>query len=70
MEVDGLLQRSRDSADERRVWVDLTEKAWRLRDDVASVRQGVARRIPMTADEIAELRRFLQRLNARLLAAS
>ncbi|MCR5879033.1 MarR family winged helix-turn-helix transcriptional regulator [Phenylobacterium sp. J367] len=69
MEADGLLARTRDSKDERRVWVDLTERGWALRDDVAHVRQEVGRRLPLSPDEISELRRVLQRLNARLLAA-
>lgn len=69
MEVDGLVQRSRDTADERRVWVDLTDRGRNLRGDVARVRREVGRRIPLTPEEIADLRSVLQRLNARLLDA-
>ncbi|HEY8616942.1 MarR family transcriptional regulator [Phenylobacterium sp.] len=70
MEAEGLLKRSRDQADERRVWVDLTDKGRKLRDAVAGVRQEVARRIPMSAAELGELRSVLQRLNARMLEAA
>ncbi|WP_374469099.1 MarR family winged helix-turn-helix transcriptional regulator [Phenylobacterium sp.] len=70
MEADGLLARSRDTADERRVWVDLSERGWALRDEVAHVRQEVARRIPMSAAELGELRSILQRLNEKFRAAA
>jgi DNA-binding MarR family transcriptional regulator len=70
MEADGLLRRSRDTADERRVWVDLTDRGLNLRDSVAHVRQEVARRIPMSAEELGELRTVLQKLNARMLDAA
>lgn len=66
METAGLLKRSRDSQDERRVWVDLTEKGRELRTAVAGVRQEVARRIPLSPEKLAELRTGLQLLNHAL----
>ncbi|MHB8287269.1 MAG: MarR family winged helix-turn-helix transcriptional regulator [Caulobacteraceae bacterium] len=69
MEASGLLKRSRDTQDERRVWVDLTPHAWALRDRVLEVRQEVVRRIPLTQHQIAGLRASLQALNHALLAA-
>ena len=69
MEAAGLLKRSRDTADERRVWVDLTERGWALRDEVAAVRREVGRRIPLQPEQMASLRGTLQELNRALLAA-
>ncbi|MBI1684257.1 MarR family transcriptional regulator [Caulobacter hibisci] len=70
MEAAGLLRRSRDDADERRVWVDLTEEGWALRDRVLEVRRGVVDRLPLSANEIAAMRSGLQALNAGLLERS
>ena len=70
MEAAGLLRRSRDSADERRVWVDLTEAGWALRDRVLEVRRNVVARLPLSDDQIATLRSSLQSLNAAMLADS
>lgn len=69
MEQAGLLKRSRDTQDERRVWVDLTDAGWALRGRVAEARREVVRRLPMTGVELAQLRGVLQTLNAQLLAA-
>jgi len=69
MEASGLLKRSRDVADERRVWVDLTDTGWALRDQVLEVRRGVVARLPLSGDEIAAMRAGLQALNAGMLAA-
>ncbi len=69
MEAAGLLTRSRDEADERRVWVDLTEKGWSLRDEVADVRREVVKRLPMPGAQLAELRSVLQQMNDAILAA-
>lgn len=70
MEAAGLLRRSRDVADERRVWVDLTEAGWALRDRVLEVRRNVVARLPLSDAEIATLRSSLQSLNAAMLAGS
>lgn len=68
MEANGLLKRARDDADERRVWVDLTDEGWALRDRVVEVRRGVVARLPLSGDEIAAMRAGLQALNAGMLA--
>ncbi len=68
MEANGLLKRSRDVADERRVWVDLTDAGWALRDQLVEVRRGVVARLPLSGDEIAAMRAGLQALNAGMLA--
>jgi len=68
MEAAGLLRRSRDLADERRVWVDLTDAGWALRDQVLKVRRNVVERLPLSGAEIAALRASLQSLNAAMLA--
>ncbi len=68
LEANGLLKRSRDAADERRVWVDLTDAGWALRDKVLEVRRGVVARLPLSGDEIAAMRAGLQALNAGMLA--
>ncbi len=70
MEAAGLLKRSRDVQDERRVWVDLTEAGWALRDRVLEVRRGVVATLPISGDEIAGMRAGLQALNAEILAAT
>ena len=69
MEGLGLVQRSRDEADERRVWVDLSEKAWALQDDVVNVRREVVRRLPMSESQIVELRAMLQSMNQAILGS-
>ncbi len=68
MEAAGLLRRSRDAADERRVWVDLTDAGWALRDKVLEVRRNVVARLPLSGAEIATMRASLQSLNAAMLA--
>lgn len=68
MESAGLVARARDTADERLVWVKLSEAGWALRDKVADVRCEVVRRLPMSGEEIADLRAKLQAMNAALLA--
>lgn len=70
MEFAGLLARSRDASDERRVWVDLTDAGWALRDKVLAVRRGVVERLPLSGDQIAALRASLQGLNADMLASA
>lgn len=67
MEAAGLLRRVRDAADERRVWVDLTDAGWALRDRVLEVRRGVVERLPLSDDDLAALRGNLQALNAAML---
>lgn len=68
MEAAGLAVRARDTADERLVWVKLTQAGWDLRDKVADVRCEVVRRLPMSDEDIADLRAKLQVMNAALQA--
>jgi len=68
MEAAGLLKRVRDSDDQRRVFVDLTEAGWALRDKVLAARREVIERLPMTGEELASLRGKLRTLNTALLA--
>ncbi|PVM93680.1 MarR family winged helix-turn-helix transcriptional regulator [Caulobacter endophyticus] len=70
MEVAGLLTRSRDVVDERRVWVDLTASGWALRDKVLAVRRDVVERLPLSGNEIAAMRSNLQSFNAGMLAST
>jgi MarR family transcriptional regulator, organic hydroperoxide resistance regulator len=66
----GLVKRSRDVADERRVWVELTDRGRALRKPVAEVRREVVRRLPLSDADLADLRGRLQSLNAALAGAS
>ena len=68
MEAAGLASRARDTADERLVWVTLTEAGWDLRERVADVRCEVVRRLPMAEHELVDLRAKLQVMNAALQA--
>jgi len=68
MEVAKLVGRARDVADERLVWVTLTQAGWDLRDQVADVRCEVVRRLPMAEADLADLREKLQVMNAGLQA--
>ncbi len=67
MEAAGLLKRTRDVEDERRVFVDLTEAGWGLRDKVLAARRGVVERLPLPIDELMALRDTLRSLNKALL---
>ncbi|OHB32904.1 MAG: ArsR family transcriptional regulator [Phenylobacterium sp. RIFCSPHIGHO2_01_FULL_70_10] len=68
MESNGLVTRARDTADERLVWVALTDAGRGLREQVAEVRCEVVRRLPMSAEDIGELRARLQAMNDALIA--
>ena len=62
MEANGLVSRRRDSADERRVLVHLTDAGAALRERAAPVPEALRCRLPLALDEAAELRDALQRL--------
>jgi DNA-binding MarR family transcriptional regulator len=66
MEGAGLVTRSRDRDDERRVLVSPTERAWALRADVAEVPARLVEGLGMTEDEAHTLRGLLDRLLADL----
>ncbi|MFN4298048.1 MAG: MarR family winged helix-turn-helix transcriptional regulator [Brevundimonas sp.] len=63
METAGLLARKRDTRDERKVWVTVSGKGVALRADLLSVRREVVRQLPITAQQISDLRRMLQDMN-------
>ena len=66
MESAGLLQRARDTADERRVVVSLSNDGRALRRAAASVPEQVACATGCELDELAELTARLQSLRGRL----
>jgi MarR family transcriptional regulator, organic hydroperoxide resistance regulator len=69
LERDGLVSRSRDQADERRVNVMLTDAGLALRDQATAVPRAVASRFGMTLAEGMHLKAQLERLTAHLGAA-
>jgi DNA-binding MarR family transcriptional regulator len=66
LEALGHVRRSRDTVDERRVLVDVTEQGWTLRDRVADVPDRLAEGLGLSADEGRELRRLLDTVVAEL----
>lgn len=69
MEASGLLTRRRDDKDERKVWVQPTEAAWGVREQVLDVRREVVKRLPLSDRQIAQLRTLLQKMNAEIETA-
>lgn len=70
MEASGIITRTRDTRDERKVWVALTDQGDRLREDVLNVRREVVRQLPISGQEIAALRSMLQDMNTAIIKAS
>ncbi len=66
LEAAGLIQRERDSADERRVIVSLTAEGRKLREKAADVPHRVAAATGCSLSEIADLKNRLQRLRGNL----
>jgi MarR family transcriptional regulator, organic hydroperoxide resistance regulator len=62
LEAAGLLTRTRDSADERRVLIDLTEAGRALREEACSVPEKVETACRLSNDQLAELRDTLNGL--------
>ncbi len=69
LEAQGLLQRQRDAADERRVLLSLTPAGRALRERAEAVPRSVACATACELDEIAQLTRQLQALRRRLQSA-
>jgi len=70
LQSNGLIERKRDTADERVVRVHLTERGAALREQAADVPGCVARAIGLEGDELAKLAKALDGLRDRLTAAS
>src|SRR3954451_1320805 len=62
LQVAGLLTRTRDSADERRVLIDLTEAGRALREEACSVPEKVETACRLSNDQLAALRDTLNGL--------
>ena len=62
MEPAGLLERRRDETDERKVWIQPTPKAWTLREEVLDVRREVVKRLPLSEQQIVNLRDLLHKM--------
>lgn len=69
LEAQGLLQRQRDAADERRVLLSLTQTGQALREQAEAVPRSVACATACELDEIVQLTRQLQDLRRRLQGA-
>lgn len=59
LEVSGMVTRTRDPSDERRVLINLTEAAEALRDDVWGITDKIKTACQITDDGLAELRETL-----------
>ena len=68
LEARGIVVRRRDTVDERRVLVEVTDAGWALRDDVADVPAGLVRAMTVTRAEAEELRRLLAKVMDGLAA--
>ena len=66
LEAAGHVVRRRDSGDERRVLLEVTEEGWELRDRVAHVPGALLRLLSMDADDGKQLRRLLKDLLVNL----
>jgi len=69
MEAAGLVTRKRDTADERRVLVALTEQGRALRQQARDVPQTLASGLSLSPDELIDLRASVQHLVAVLATA-
>lgn len=68
MESAGLVDRRRDSEDERQVKIHLTEKGWALREQAVDVPRTLLCAVGDDLEELASLRRDLHILRTRLEA--
>ena len=62
LETAGHLRRHRDTDDERRVLIEVTDQGWQLRDQVAHVPRELVRLLSLSAEDGAQLRRLLTQL--------
>jgi DNA-binding MarR family transcriptional regulator len=70
LETAGHVVRRRDTADERRVLLEVTREGWELREQVADVPQRLVAAMGISLKEGAQLRDVLGRLMASLDAAA
>jgi DNA-binding MarR family transcriptional regulator len=66
LEAMGLVRRTRDTADERRVLVELTDAGGALRDQAASIPRRLIRQTGLSVDEVVDLRARLVELIGQL----
>ena len=62
LQAAGHLHRRRDTEDERRVLLEVTDQGWELRDQVAHVPGALVRMLSLTAEDGNQLRRLLTQL--------
>lgn len=62
MEQQGLITRTRDQADQRKVWIDLTEKGYKLSEAAEEIPKKILSCIPMDMEEGMKLYELLQKL--------
>ena len=66
LEAAGHVVRRRDTADERRVLVELTDQGWALRDRVAGVPHDLMSSLDLSTREAEQLRRLLRKVLTHL----
>ena len=64
LETAGHLRRERGTADERTVWIHLTDTGTRLREHLADLPQRLACAVDLTADDFRHLHHLLSRVRA------
>lgn len=69
LEQNGLINRTRDAADERQVIVSLTEKGADLKQELSTIMMSIGGAIGCSFDEMGGLRDRLQQLRANLTKA-
>ncbi len=62
MEESGLLTRCRCKADERVVYVALTEKGWALREEIKDIPMKICENIPLSEEDAYSLYKLLRKL--------
>jgi len=66
LERRGIVSRRRDDQDERRVFLDVTDAGWALREQVAHVPAALTRAMTVTRAEADQLRTLLDKVMAGL----
>ncbi len=66
LEAAGHVARRRDTTDERRVNIELTDSGWQLRDRVTHVPEAVGQSIGLNRQDYEELRRILADMRSHL----